>query len=132
MAFGSISRRALVILDPLGQRDTAGLLLGLGPHGVVAESPLIALVGFVQPAPRGQRDAEHVLGPAELGVVPYGPAGTRRSPRPAHRVGTDFAEVIVGRRQLGAKPDGVPEPLIRFGPLALAFQGQAEVIVGRG
>ena len=48
----------------------AGLLLGLGPYGVVADSPLIAVVCFVQPAPGGQRDAEHVLGPSELGVDP--------------------------------------------------------------
>ena len=61
---------APVVDDPLVHRDKAGLFLGLGPYGVVADSPLIAVVCFVQPAPGGERNAKHVFGPAELGVDP--------------------------------------------------------------
>ena len=38
----------------------------------------------------------------------------------------------MGRSQLRTQPDRLLELLNRFRPLALAFQGQAQVVVGRG
>ena len=46
-------------------------------------------------------------------------------------IGPDFAKVEVGRGQLGVESDGLPEVANRFVPLAFAFQGQAEIVIGR-
>ena len=53
VAFGVDPEGALVVDDPLVHREKAGLLLGLGSHGVVADGPLIAVV-WLRPAGPGR------------------------------------------------------------------------------
>ena len=92
----------------------------------------VIVVRLFKPALGDQGDTEQVVGPGTIGVAPQGlPVVVDRLVQ-GPRTGLDFAEVAMGGGQLGIDPQGVLVREHRQGPIALAFQGHAEVVQARG